>query len=325
MAASSQIYLDISHYLDLSHSYRHGHRSELSSTPQFDPAAIDRILTTLEKEVEDAKRYLGLHQELVDNENEYSAQIRSIAASKRYLQVEGPMSSTPASSSKLSVEDETILQEIVTAQPLSRIQASSDSTIKYLDNAVKQAKSELVKEESLRDELIALSKLLLARQASLRQKYDHQKHSASSSDTWMSAKTEKYVTKLLTRRDKARATLRHLMSVLKNLLDTRIAKLLVEEENGAPVGGFDESEAKRKKPTSLDDIWTGTRSAKVAREAKILIENLLNAAFDIDTSGWVEPEDPDSIVVRLLLRSEIAVTRPGDARFIKLRDFATKF
>ncbi|KAK9240609.1 hypothetical protein V1525DRAFT_336488 [Lipomyces kononenkoae] len=324
MASSSQIYLDISHYLDLSHSYRHRHRSELSSNPQFDPTAIDRILATLEKEVEDARRYLCQCQESADNVDEYTAQIRSIAGSKRYLQVEGPVSSTQASSSKLSAEDETILQEIVTAQPLSHIQASSDFTIKYLDDAIKETKSDLVKEESLRDELVTLSKLLLARQASLRQKYDHQKSSASS-DTWMSARAEKYVAKLFTRRDKARATLRHLMSVLKNLLDSRVAKLLVEEENGAPVGGFDESEPKRKKHISLDDIWTGTRSAKVAREAKILIENLLNAAFDTDTSGWVEPEDPDSIVVRLLVRSEIAVARPGDARFIKLRDFSRKF
>ncbi|KAK9489996.1 hypothetical protein V1508DRAFT_296057 [Lipomyces doorenjongii] len=324
MASSSKTYLDISHYLDLSHSYRHRHRSEVSSNPRFEPAAIDRILATLEKEVEDVRQYIRQFQESGDNFDEYAAQIRSIAASKQYLHVNGPVSSTPASLAKLSPEDEIILQEIVTARPLSRIQASSDFTIKYLDDAIKQAKSEVVKEEALRDELVTLSKLLLARLALLHKKLDHQKYSASS-DAWISARTEKYVTNLLARRDKSRTTLRHLMSVLKNLLDSRVAKLLVEEENGAPVGGFGETQANPKKGASLDDIWTGTRRAKVAREAKILVENMLNAAFDADSSGWVELEDPDSIVVRLLIRSEIAVVRPGDARFIKLREFARKF
>ncbi|KAK9484639.1 hypothetical protein V1527DRAFT_191897 [Lipomyces starkeyi] len=324
MASTSKTYLDISHYLDLSHSYRHRHRSEVASNLRFEPTAIDRILATLEQEVDDARRYIRQFQESGDNVDEYTAQIRSIAASRRYLHVTGPVSSTPVSSAKLSAEDETILQEIATVQPLSRIQASSEFTITYLDDAIKQTKSDVVNEVALSDELVTLSKLLLARLALLHKKIDHEKYSTSS-DAWISARTEKYVKKLLTRRDKSRTTLRHLMGVLKNLLDSRVAKLLVEEENGAPVGGFEETQVKPKKGPSLDDIWTGTRRAKVAREAKILVENMLNAAFDTDSSGWVELEDPDSIVVRLLVRSEIAVVRPGDARFIKLRDFARKF
>ncbi|KAK9325013.1 hypothetical protein V1517DRAFT_336336 [Lipomyces orientalis] len=317
MASTSRTYLDVSRYLDLAHSYRHSHRSELSSNPSFEPADLDRILATLDKEVEDARIYIRQFQESGDNVDEYTAQIRSIAASRRYLRVKGPVSSTPASSAALSSEDEAILQEIITAQPLSRIQASSEFTIKYLDDAIKQAKSDLLKEEKLKEELDALSQLLVARHASLREKMDRQDVSGMS---------EKYVKKLLGRRDKSRTQLRHLMTVLKNLLDSRVAELLVEEENGAPVGGFDQTKAPRpRKGTTLDDIWTGARSAKIAREAKTLVENLLNAAFDSDSSGWIQLEDPDSIVVRLLVRSEIAVLRPGDARFIKLREFASTF
>ncbi|KAK9247064.1 hypothetical protein V1506DRAFT_455801 [Lipomyces tetrasporus] len=316
MASSSRTYLDVSRYLDLAHSYRYSHRSELSSDPSFELADLDRILATLDKEVEDARLYIRQFQESGDDVDEYTAQIRSIAASKRYLRVKGPVSSTPASSAGLSSEDGAILQEIITAQPLSRIQASADFTIKYLDDAIKQAKADLLKEEKLKEELDALSQLLVARNASLRERMDRQE---------VSGMTEKYVKKLLARRDKSRTQVRHLMSVLKNLLDSRVAELLVEEENGAPVGGFDKTKARPRKGTTLDDIWTGARSAKIAREAKTLVENLLNAAFDGDSSGWIQLEDPDSIVVRLLVRSEIAVLRPGDARFIKLRDFAGTF
>ncbi|KAK9470457.1 uncharacterized protein V1510DRAFT_422968 [Dipodascopsis tothii] len=121
--------------------------------------------------------------------------------------------------------------------------------------------------------------------------------------------------------------MRHLMAVLKALIDDAIAPVLVEEDAGAAAGGFSAAERALKQQQnkrSLRDLWDGGRQAELARELKALTEDLLNAAFDA-SSGYVRVTDPDSLAVQFLVRADVVEIKPADARYVRLRDYSKKF
>ncbi|KAK7205858.1 hypothetical protein BZA70DRAFT_277245 [Myxozyma melibiosi] len=305
MSKSKSIGSEVTRYLHLAHTYRH---AQHDGSRVYSETELDRVIAQLENKVEAGRREVEKFR-AEEKGDEGAGCVRAIVAARRYTVDDG------GEEEEEEDDAERIVREL---EGMEKFEVARGG-IESLEGAIASAKKELEREEKTREELRALGKLLDARQEYLREKYGR----------GMSERTRvevREVRKARGREEESRKKMRRLMVVLKKLLDTRIAEVLVEEENGAPVGGFvgEKRGGGVVRPRKLEEHWTQARSEKIAAEAKQLVENLLNEAF-LPEQGWVELEDADSVVVRLLIRSDIAVLRANDGRYMKLREFASSF
>lgn len=254
-------YADITRYLHLAHTYRHAHHNEVENprdTRQYTENELDSVISRLKKEIADANIELEKVKQEAKKEDEISADMRTIVASRKFI-----------SSGKES-EDEA--ERIVKILNESEMFMSSTGLIARIDSDILRAKAELENEVKVKGELLTLNKLLEARLSVVQQR---SVHNGSSTNTSI---IDKQLRKVMAQRDRANERLRRLTVILKQLLDSQIAEALVEEENGAPVGGFDDAGVNATtgkqalRPATLDDHWTEARSAKIAEEAKRLVE-----------------------------------------------------
>ncbi|KAK9480246.1 hypothetical protein V1514DRAFT_325860 [Lipomyces japonicus] len=322
-------------YLNSAQSFRYNvnlasalKSSSLTATAETSKRAVaateeelDNTIARLERTVNDTRKYLQSYQRTKENDDDRVALSKTILASRQYIETR---TNDDSNNDMLNIDgmddDRELITSIISAPAKSRLQTASNELIDKLQVLITDTNLAIEREEKLKTESTQLTKLLESRIKSIDQ-------TSPIFTTSASAIADQRLRKILARRESSNQKLKNLMSTLKRLLDLEIATVLAEEESGAPIGGWDQTRTNRKtlKQASLDKFWYGTRSKQLAHEAKALIENLLNAAFDPESNGYVEVQDPDGIVARLLIRSEIVSQRPNDDRFMKLRPFAKKF
>ncbi|KAK9465307.1 hypothetical protein V1512DRAFT_292665 [Lipomyces arxii] len=272
-------------YLDLSSTAAYLPELRKSDYEGNNQNMLEHILKNLESELQSTR---------ADTNEVYGVHFRyasSIAASKQYCrEVDGG-----------DWGDESLVH-ICTGNTTLRIQeAWNFKDANFLD----ELRANIEIEKNLGDEVVALGEQLEI-EIEMRRRQS-QLHSGTRSQ----------FSKVLSRQEGCRKLSRDLMMDLRGVLEATACVLVTEEKNKRK-----KSKKGFKGQKKMNELWEGTKQIGVSREGKKLLEDLLNQAFVNGSDNWVSVPDPDSAIVRLLIKAEIAVTRGADSRVLRLRDFS---
>ncbi|KAK9454225.1 hypothetical protein V1511DRAFT_489174 [Dipodascopsis uninucleata] len=304
-ARGSSIYKRLNHYVDLSNAWKYEFRENAVSENTLnrsttDEASINHAIQYFQHAIKGIKELLDINN--VERGLQTTAmkanEIEKIAAAK--------------DASRFTDVD-------LTPAVVSRLQSSSAQSIAILKEAIIKQQEELRREQDIYDELTRFKDRMDETRGALIE-HEREQHTAKQI-------AERRINQLAGRRDEARTMLKHLMTGLKSILDSDIADILVDETKGAAVGGFIDKQGRTSaQGTDQDEAAALALKSSIARDCKQIIENLLNAAFEESkTGGYIRVDDPDGVIIRLLLRADIILMKKNDSRYVKLRHFSKSF
>ncbi|KAK9464170.1 uncharacterized protein V1516DRAFT_669758 [Lipomyces oligophaga] len=234
---------------------------------------------------------------------------RPFTQKKKYEAREEDLSSKeiPEEDGSIDTNIDKYLEQIRAFQT-QRLIANGNSLSAYLQTEINTLKKQIHFEEALSNEMQITNKLLEERVYELR---NAQNYNVNQNDT-----VEQMIGQLEKTKSEKESKLVSLMLSVRKLIDSEISQMLVSQETE------DHVHSSRKRKNGRDSTSILNRQKEIAREAKLLLENLLNAEFDDRDPGWVPISDPDNAAVDLLIRSDLALLNPDDVKQIRLRDFS---